>query len=1123
MKEVLITSSVLIVVILLVRGLFRGKVSQKLIYAAWLLVALRLLIPVQFGQFRYSVTTLAEKAEAQSRPIQQVQQTLQEPVAGPSRAELYNQLLGDYLQENPVPEAPENPNTPSNSVTVSPDVQQAIEAQVEELTAPTLGEVLTAVWIVGICGMAAWFITANLLFLQKAKKDAADAEFDGIWVRISPNVPTPCVVGLFRPVIYLTPACAENDQSRTHVLAHERAHLRHGDHIWALVRCLCLCIYWFDPLVWVAAAQSRRDCELACDESALKELGDAQRIAYGKTLLDTVSRSISPVHLLETATAMNETKRQLAERVRFIAKKPRNILVAAFCLVLVATITAGCAFLGASPTEPTSPTIPSTQPTDPSQPTEPSTPIVPDSPQVETAEALINRYTWYMAQGLCCSFELDTRDLSAHLTDNQKQLYYNQQYRITCCHSPQEFQSHIDSTLSKDLQVWSDVTGRLFTDSEGQLYLINIPTGYVSYRNVSTAEANGCLYAKTGAYDEDGWFADAYFTIKDGIITQAARTDSGGIPIYAEGLTFPLHIGTIFDKPESWYRRALTSSYTDPKDANIARFFSQGFADEPAITDSEWTALKDIPGFARSENLHRLPAKRMDDVLTQVFGLTLSQMNGIGIEKLTYLESTGCYYLMEGEDNTLSELHFSQTPHAGNNQYINGNFESWAVYIVLTKEGPRIQQNSIGYTQQVLQTTQLAKDHLGMSRLEFLYASTLILQEKMKSEGWSQADMDSVYWNAHSIANRSLYLEDGILMMKAQYNSLAAPDDPLHQTVYLPYSSPTLPADLKAQSYLWLFKMEGQADGYAADAYAALLLDCAFAEPDNFLQYLAEFDEDIIRNCKELMYYGILSQEEADLFSKLLTALSSRDDLNGREQRTLEILTQVPDSFPYSISPAPKPTPQGNSSDTVTGQNPTLTNGLVTIPPANTLTHTHVYTDNTVAPTCVVKGYDLHLCSCGAYYCDDFKGIISHDYQLTYYGPGRTPTYEEPGFQTWECQFCADSYTVELPAGKDFDLEAVTARGMSYAQSLGFQTSFQQDENYYKAFSKTIELGFPEVYSSYCNGEEAMLQRLMKLIDTAARDSWAVPEKFVIEISISLAVYPNEYREFYITVTLYNT
>ena len=35
MKEVLITSSILIAVIMLLRWLLRGKVSQRLIYAAW--------------------------------------------------------------------------------------------------------------------------------------------------------------------------------------------------------------------------------------------------------------------------------------------------------------------------------------------------------------------------------------------------------------------------------------------------------------------------------------------------------------------------------------------------------------------------------------------------------------------------------------------------------------------------------------------------------------------------------------------------------------------------------------------------------------------------------------------------------------------------------------------------------------------------------------------------------------------------------------------------------------------------------------------------------------------------------------------------------------------------------
>ena len=343
MKEILITSSVLIGVILLARLLFRGKVSQKLIYAAWLLVALRLLIPIQFGQSQYSITTLTKMIEAQSKPLQQMQQVMDQPVAGPSRDELYDQLLDEYFQQNPELPKPETPDQ------ITPEAQQQIVEQADQLTAPSLSEVLASIWIVGICAMASWFLTANLIFLHRAKKGSTlfpDCN-SRVPVWVSPNVPTPCLVGFFRPVIYLTPASIENEQALRHVLTHELTHLHHADHIWALVRCICLCIYWFDPLVWIAASQSRRDCELACDEGALKKLGDHERVAYGQTLIATVTQSLSPAYLIETATSMNETKKQLKERVTFIAKKPKTLLIAAVCMVLVAALTAGCVFMGA--------------------------------------------------------------------------------------------------------------------------------------------------------------------------------------------------------------------------------------------------------------------------------------------------------------------------------------------------------------------------------------------------------------------------------------------------------------------------------------------------------------------------------------------------------------------------------------------------------------------------------------------------------------------------------------------------------------------------------------------------------------------------------------------------------
>ena len=49
MKEILITSSVMILAVMILRFLCRIKVNRRLVYGVWLLVALRLLVPIQFG------------------------------------------------------------------------------------------------------------------------------------------------------------------------------------------------------------------------------------------------------------------------------------------------------------------------------------------------------------------------------------------------------------------------------------------------------------------------------------------------------------------------------------------------------------------------------------------------------------------------------------------------------------------------------------------------------------------------------------------------------------------------------------------------------------------------------------------------------------------------------------------------------------------------------------------------------------------------------------------------------------------------------------------------------------------------------------------------------------------
>ena len=133
------------------------------------------------------------------------------------------------------------------------------------------------------------------------------------------------------------------------MLEHELTHYRHLDHIWSVLRSLCLVLHWYNPLVWIAAKVSRADAELACDEGTLKKLGEGQRGDYGRTLISlTCADPVSDLFL--TATTMTGSAGSLRERIRLLMKRPRNTVLTLTAVILLVTLTVGCTFASAPAT-----------------------------------------------------------------------------------------------------------------------------------------------------------------------------------------------------------------------------------------------------------------------------------------------------------------------------------------------------------------------------------------------------------------------------------------------------------------------------------------------------------------------------------------------------------------------------------------------------------------------------------------------------------------------------------------------------------------------------------------------------------------------------------------------------
>ena len=336
MTEILITSSVLILALLVLRRVFREKISRRAQYALWLLVLARLLIPVSLPTAGFGVLSAAEPAvEAASSRLE----SRAVYVLPLDRAPAAEVPAASQAQPGQVVETGDSFGYP----VLSSD-GETVTRYARQLTA---SELLRYLWYGGMALTGLWFLAGNLRFRWKLRRRRRPYPVEGCPVPVylaEGWLASPCLVGLLRPAIYLTPAAAAAEERQRHVIAHELTHRRHLDPLWSLLRSVCLVVYWFDPMVWAAALASRTDGELACDEAVLAGLDQEERLAYGRSLLALVPVRRTGGDPFLTATTMAAGKRQLKDRIGRIAQARRTTALALTLALVLAAVTCAATF-----------------------------------------------------------------------------------------------------------------------------------------------------------------------------------------------------------------------------------------------------------------------------------------------------------------------------------------------------------------------------------------------------------------------------------------------------------------------------------------------------------------------------------------------------------------------------------------------------------------------------------------------------------------------------------------------------------------------------------------------------------------------------------------------------------
>ena len=253
-----------IVAVLLVRLLLR-RAPKVFSYALWAVVLFRLLCPV-------SVTSAVSLLGALGAPAQE--RSAVTSVVEYVPADIVRNMAPAVT---PLPQEPFPAEPGENIISAAPSVTQPDAAPASPLSGPVA--VLTLTWLMGIALLLLYSVI-SLLRLRRRLVGAVRLE-DNIY--LADYIPSPFVMGLFRPKIYLPSTLTETE--RGYILRHEQYHLRRRDHVVKLLSFLALCVHWFNPLVWAAFILAGKDMEMSCDEAVVRELGEDIRADYSASLL----------------------------------------------------------------------------------------------------------------------------------------------------------------------------------------------------------------------------------------------------------------------------------------------------------------------------------------------------------------------------------------------------------------------------------------------------------------------------------------------------------------------------------------------------------------------------------------------------------------------------------------------------------------------------------------------------------------------------------------------------------------------------------------------------------------------------------------------------------------------
>lgn len=342
-----IIGSIVILSVVLLNKILKKNYSRQWIYIIWIVIAIRLVIPVNISIINFSEILNWDAGINNDIPYMETV-----GYNGDDYSSNKTSIGNEQVKESTV--APVD-NQYNPVVTEQVKTLEADRLATQPIVQLHILKLISYAWVIGVILFILYYLVTYLIFRTKIVRwsisikdqDILDeclrlCKAMGIKRKINilrcNQVHTPILMGFIKPSIVL-PAKDFTMEQYHFILKHELIHYKHHDLFYKLILLWTSALHWFNPFVHYMVYLANNDIELFCDEKVIAKNNLQYREDYSNMMLHIMTGVIKNSNIL-LSTGFGNSKKQLKNRFyQIMNSKPTKrgtcLILGFVCLIIV--------------------------------------------------------------------------------------------------------------------------------------------------------------------------------------------------------------------------------------------------------------------------------------------------------------------------------------------------------------------------------------------------------------------------------------------------------------------------------------------------------------------------------------------------------------------------------------------------------------------------------------------------------------------------------------------------------------------------------------------------------------------------------------------------------------------